>query len=54
VPVGLDPEMIFSFGSPQCDGICRPPEFGSSLEPTAASSIDSGVMPICRHSARSR
>ena len=54
VPVGLEPETMLSVGWPQCDGIWRPPELGSSFAPTAASSISSGVTPSCRHSARSR
>ena len=54
VPVGLDPDTMFSAVWPQCDGICRPRELGSSLAPTAARSISSGVTPSCRQSARSR
>src|SRR5258707_1072227 len=39
VPVGLDPETMLYFVWPQCDGICRPPDAGSSFAPTAAMSI---------------
>ena len=35
IPVDEDRGRIFSRGMPQCEGICRPPEFGSSLAPTA-------------------
>ena len=45
VPVGLDCETMLSVLWPQCDGICRPPLFGSSLAPTADRNISSGVMP---------
>ena len=44
MPVGLDCETMFSCLWPQCDGIWRPPEFGSSLAPTALRSISSGVI----------
>jgi hypothetical protein len=54
VPVGLDPETTLYLVWPQCDGIWRPPDAGSSFAPTAASSISNGVMPIWRQSARSR
>src|SRR2546429_7361318 len=33
---------MFNLGWPQCDGICRPPELGSSFAPTAARSISTG------------
>src|SRR5947208_11641558 len=36
VPVQEDLLTMFSRGCPQCEGICRPPELGSSLAPTAA------------------
>ena len=42
VPVALEPLTMCSDGLLQCDGIMRPPEAGSSFEPTAASSISYG------------
>ena len=54
MPAVEDRDTMLSLGKPQCDGICRPPEEGSSLAPTACSSICSGVTPRPRHSARSR
>jgi hypothetical protein len=35
LPVGLDWVTTLNGTEPQCDGICRPPEAGSSAEPTA-------------------
>ena len=52
--VALDPDTMWSRGLLQWDGIWRPCELGSSFEATPASSMSSGVMPSCRHSARSR
>ena len=36
MPVGLDCETMLSALCPQCDGIWRPPEFGSSFAPDGA------------------
>ena len=36
MPVGLDCDTMLRLLCPQCDGIWRPPELGSSFEPTAA------------------
>ncbi len=33
--MGLDCETMFRSLWPQCDGICRPPDAGSSFDPTA-------------------
>src|ERR1700741_1034670 len=41
-------------GCPQCLGICRPPELGSSFAPTACSNISSGDTPTIKQNARSR
>src|SRR5687767_2287920 len=54
MPVALDRFMMCSEGLLQCDGIMRPPEDGSSDEPTAERSISYGVMPSISVSARSR
>src|SRR5207237_2141289 len=54
VPVGLDWLTMCSALWHQWDGICRPPELGSSAAPTADSSISVGVMPSRRQRARSR
>ena len=45
MPVGLDWDTMLRLLCPQCEGIWRPPELGSSLEPTALRSISSGVTP---------
>src|SRR5205085_884970 len=47
VPVGLEPETMLYFVWPQCDGIWRPPDAGSSFEPTAARIIASAPVGIC-------
>ena len=54
MPVGEDCVTMLSPGWPQWEGIWRPPELGSSFDPTAASSISWGVMPSWSISARSR
>ncbi len=54
MPVGEERVTTFSLGWPQWEGICRPPELGSSFAPTAPSSISSGVMPSRSIRARSR
>jgi hypothetical protein len=54
VPVGLEALTMLSSRCPQCDGICRPPELGSSAAATALSSCSVAVMPSPRQSARSR
>jgi hypothetical protein len=54
VPVGLEALTILSFLCPQWEGICRPPEFGSSAAPTAERSCSVAVIPSPRQSARSR
>ena len=41
MPVALLCDGMFSRVWPQCDGICRPPDAGSSFAPTDASSISS-------------
>ena len=47
-------ETMLSLLWPQCEGICRPCEFGSASAATAESNCSSGVMPSCKQSARSR
>ena len=54
MPVALEPDTMLCATAPQWEGIWRPPELGSSFEPTAASSMSSGVTPSWRQSARSR
>ena len=46
MPVALLCDGMLSRRWPQCDGIWRPPDAGSSFAPTEASSISSGVTPI--------
>ena len=54
MPVGEDLVTTLSRRWPQWEGICRPPEFGSSFAPTAERNISVAVMPSCSMSARSR
>ena len=46
--MGDEAETMLSFLWPQCDGIWRPPEFGSAAAPTAEYSISAAVIPTCR------
>src|SRR6266568_4957436 len=48
VPVGEDLETTCRRGWLQCDGICRPPDAGSSFAPTACKSMSSGMTPSSR------
>ena len=52
--MGLEELTILSALWPQCDGIWRPPELGSSAAATPDKSISVGVMPSERQRARSR
>jgi hypothetical protein len=52
--VGEDLVTTFRAAWPQCEGIWRPPEFGSALAPVADISISAAVMPSWSISARSR
>jgi hypothetical protein len=54
LPVGLDCVTMLRVRSPQCAGICRPPDAGSSAEPTACSSTSVGETPRPSTSAKSR
>ena len=54
VPTGEDWLTTFRPLWPQCEGICRPPELGSSFAPTEPISISVGVMPRVSMRARSR
>ena len=54
VAIGEECEMMFNRRDPQCDGICRPPDVGSSALANKPRKISYGVIPATSTTARSR